>query len=106
MSSRPPIDQFDYVFLKPEGNKGVSYRYTWGRGQWRLPPGVKPSRVALGVAFWLSIAAFPVFAWPYLRGPKSEAELKARPPNPYAAIKERNREERLRWIQSVDMPPR
>jgi hypothetical protein len=104
MASRPPTSQFDYVFLKPEGNKGVSYKYTW-KPDWKLPPGVKLSRVALGVSFWLSLAAFPVFAWPFLRGPKTEAEKNA-PPNPYAQIKERNREERMRWIQSVDMPPR
>ena len=83
--SRPPADQFDYVFLKHEGNKGVSYKYSWGNGTWRLPPGVKPLRVFLGVSFWLSLAAFPVFAWPYLR-PKADSEKKA-PPNVYAVIK-------------------
>ena len=46
---------------------------------------MKPLRVLRGVAFWLSLAAFPVFAWPYLR-PKSEEEEK-RPPNVYAVIK-------------------
>ena len=78
-------DQFGYVFLKPDGNKGVSYKYTWGRGSWRLPPDVKPLRVLRGVAFWLSLAAFPVFAWPYLR-PKSGEEEK-KPQNVYAMIK-------------------
>ena len=103
--SRRPADQFDYVFAKPsEPNKGTSYKYAWGRGTWRLPPDVKPLRVMLGVSFWLSLAAFPVFVWPYLRGPKSEAEKG--PPNIYAVIKEKNREDRMRWIQSVDMPPR
>ena len=51
-----------------------------------MPPDVKPLRVLRGVAFWLSLAAFPVFAWPYLRNPKSEEEEK-RPPNVYAVIK-------------------
>jgi len=102
--TRPPVNQFDYVFLKPKGNKGVSYKYTW-KPDWRLPPGVRPLRVGLAVSFWLGLAAFPIFVWPYIRGPKSEEEAKA-PPNVYAVIKERNREERMRWIQSVDMPPR
>mmetsp|Transcript_43444 Transcript_43444/g.130317 ORF Transcript_43444/g.130317 Transcript_43444/m.130317 type:complete len:105 (-) Transcript_43444:384-698(-) len=103
--SRDPVNQYDYVFLRGEGNKGVSYKYTW-KPDWKLPPGVKGGRVALGVAFWLSIAAVPVFLMPMLRGPKTEEELKAKKPNMYAVIKERNREERQKWIDNPDMPPR
>lgn len=98
-----PYQQFDYVFIKGEGNKGASYKYTW-KPQFLLPPGVRPSRVFLGVAFWCSLAAIPVFVWPYFRGPRPDAE-KAKP-NIYAVIKEKNREERMKWIQSEDMPPR
>ena len=91
--SRRPADQFDYVFAKPsEPNRGTSYKYIWGRGTWRLPPDVKPLRVFLGVSFWLSLAAFPVWIWPMIRGAKPEAEKG--PPNIYAVIKEKNREDR------------
>lgn len=50
MAPRDPVNQYDYVFLKGEGNKGVSYKYTWGSGTWRLPPGVKASKVCADTA--------------------------------------------------------
>jgi hypothetical protein len=61
-----PINQFAYVMAKGEGNKGASYKYTW-RPDWRLPPGVSQPRVFLQVAFWLGLAAVPVWGIPYLR---------------------------------------
>ncbi|KAG1663133.1 hypothetical protein FOA52_000655 [Chlamydomonas sp. UWO 241] len=97
--------EFSYVFLKGEGNKGASYKYTW-KPDWKLPPGVKPLSVAAGVAFWLSLAAIPIFVLPAFRAPPTEEQLAAKKPNPYAQIKERNREERMKWIQKPDMPPR
>ena len=65
---------------------------------------MKPLRVFLGVSFWIGLAAVPVFVWPSLRGPREEEVAKK--PDVYARIKQRNREERMRWIQSPDMPPR
>jgi hypothetical protein len=94
------------VFAKGAApNLGASYKYTW-KPDWKLPPGVRPLRVFLGVSFWIGLAAVPVFVWPSLRGPKSEQEVANKKPDVYARIKQHNREERMRWIQSPDMPPR
>jgi len=101
--TRPPLNQYDYVFLKPDGNKGVSYKYTW-KPDWKNPPGVKQSKVFLGVCFWLGLAAIPVYIWPYVRGPKSDNEQKKQ--DIYAIMKQKNREERMKWAQSEDMPPK
>jgi hypothetical protein len=55
-----PINQFDYLMARGEGNKGVSYRRTW-RPDWRSPPGVSHSRVFLQLMAVLGIAALPMY---------------------------------------------
>ncbi len=49
------------------GNKGASYKYTW-RPDWRLPLVVNQGKVLLHVAFWLGLAAIPVYMLPMLTG--------------------------------------
>ncbi|PNH10250.1 hypothetical protein TSOC_003057 [Tetrabaena socialis] len=88
---------FEYVFAKGEGNKGVSYKATW-KPDWRLPPGVSGTRVAAQVAFLCGIAAIPVL-WV-----SSNAESKTKQPDIYMLKKQQAREERMRWIESDDMP--
>lgn len=88
---------FDYVFVKGEGNKGASYKYTW-KPDWRMPPGVSGARVALQVAFLCAVAAIPVWM--------VSSETKAKQPDVYMIQKQKAREERMRWIQSDDMPVR
>jgi hypothetical protein len=90
---------FEYVFLKGDGNKGVSYKPTW-KPDWRLPPGVKGSRVALQVLFLCGLSAIPV-VWM-----SSNKESTTRQPDVYMIQKQKAREERMRWIESDDMPER
>lgn len=101
----PPLkefnDQFDYVFVRGEGNKGASYKYTW-KPDWRMPPGVKFSRVVLGTAVALGLAAIPVYVVPYFKGPVPAEEQQRM--DHYAVAKQKNREERMRWIKSDGMP--
>ena len=51
--------------------------------------------VALLVAVGLSLAAFPVYL--HSKAPKERTDH-------YAATKKRNREQRLQWMHSPDMP--
>ncbi|KAG2430251.1 hypothetical protein HXX76_010349 [Chlamydomonas incerta] len=88
---------FDYVFLKGEGNKGPSFKPTW-KPDWRLPPGVKGSRVFAQVVFWCGVSAIPVV---FLSNNK---EATTKQPDIYMIQKQKAREERMRWIESDDMP--
>ncbi|KXZ44870.1 hypothetical protein GPECTOR_61g823 [Gonium pectorale] len=88
---------FDYVFLRGDGNKGASYKPTW-KPEWRLPPGVKGGRVAAQVFFWCAVSAIPVY-WVSLN-----KESKTKQPDIYMIQKQKAREERMRWIESDDMP--
>uniref|UniRef100_A0A7S0WXQ1 Uncharacterized protein n=1 Tax=Chlamydomonas leiostraca TaxID=1034604 RepID=A0A7S0WXQ1_9CHLO len=96
-----PINQFDYVMAKGEGNKGASYKYQW-KPDWRMPPGLNKGKLALQLAFCLGLAAVPVWGLPYLRGPKDEtAQAHA---DMYMVAKKKNRDDRLKWLNSDDMP--
>lgn len=68
MSEKPQTvrgGQWDYVFVKGEGNKGANYKYQW-KPEMRFPPGVSQKRVFLGLAAILGISAIPVYVLPYL----------------------------------------
>lgn len=94
-------NQFDYAFVKGDGNKGVNYRnYKW-LPEWRNPPGLKRGKVFLGVSALLVLAAFPVWGLPLLT-PKSEPQKDSM----HMQTKQRLREERMRYAQSDDMPKR
>ncbi len=90
---------YEYVFLQGKGNKGASYKPTW-KPDWRLPPGVKGGRVALQVAFWLGVSAIPIV---WVSGNK---DMGQKQPDIYMIQKQKAREERMRWIESDDMPRR
>lgn len=90
---------FDYVFVRGEGMKGASYKYTW-RPDWRMPPGVKGSRVAIQVVLLCALAAVPVWVLPLV------VPTKEKKPDIYMIQKQKAREERMRWIQADDMPVR
>ena len=92
---------FDYVFVQGKDNKGASYKYTW-KPDWRMPPGVSGRNVALQVAFWCAVAAVPVWVMPKML----TGEGKEKRPDVYMLKKQQAREERMRWIQSDDMPVR
>jgi hypothetical protein len=52
----------------------------------------------------LGVAAVPIWGIPYLRGPKEEGEQKKE--DIYTRRKKDNRDQRMRWILSDDMPPK
>mmetsp|Transcript_19070 Transcript_19070/g.32671 ORF Transcript_19070/g.32671 Transcript_19070/m.32671 type:complete len:111 (-) Transcript_19070:1024-1356(-) len=98
--SGAPPNQFAYVMAKGEGNKGASYKYKW-RPDWRLPPGVNQRKVVLQVGVCLCLAAIPVWGLPYLR---RNEPVQPKKEDAYMATKKKNREERMKWIESDDMP--
>uniref|UniRef100_A0A7S3VRW3 Uncharacterized protein n=1 Tax=Dunaliella tertiolecta TaxID=3047 RepID=A0A7S3VRW3_DUNTE len=72
----------------------------------RLPPGVKGSRIALSVLAALGISAIPIWGLPYISGSqqamsKEEQEQKELV---FMYAKKRNREKRMEWIHSDEMP--
>ncbi|KAG2492358.1 hypothetical protein HYH03_009306 [Edaphochlamys debaryana] len=90
---------FDYVFAKGEGNKGASYKRTW-KPDWRSPPGIKGSRIALQVLGLCALCALPVVFVSSREGAREKQ------PDVYMIQKQKAREERMRWIESDDMPPK
>ncbi|KAL6760255.1 hypothetical protein V8C86DRAFT_3090425 [Haematococcus lacustris] len=96
--SRPPINQFDYLMARGEGNRGASFKYTW-KPDWRLPPGVNQTKVFLQLAVVLGLAAIPVYVLPMTQPVEGEREEDF-----YVQIKRRKKEDRMKWINSDDMP--
>lgn len=91
---------FDYVFLKGEGSKGISYKPTW-KPDWRMPPGFKGTSVILQVVAVSVLCAIPVYGLPVLYPPTEEQKQKK---DAHAVQKQQAREQRMRWINSDEMP--
>ena len=63
-TSKMTNNQFSYLMsAKLQSRRSA---YTW-RPDWRNPPGVNQARVFGWVAFWLAVAAVPIYVLPRLR---------------------------------------
>lgn len=102
--------QYDYVFVKPEGNKGLSFKHTGRQRHFSMPPGVSGTRVFLQVAGILALCAIPVWGMPYITGRSAEEAEKQAKEKPkedfYTLAKQRQREQRMKWVTSDEMPPK